>query len=232
MTQNASHYAVRLRRFAALLMFSLVTACAFAQTAPNPDEVAADLLAQRLDKYGGLEKAQAEARQQKQIVNERCYLCHGEDGNKTSSSSGLVIPNLAGQQPLYLLQQLRHFMAKTRNHPAMYSMIKDLGDDDLLNLALYFSSMPLQSAVSSYREDEKEQGRQIYGTLCVYCHGPEAMGQGGIPRLRGQVPSYIVKNLQRFRERSPDRIHEGMNTITSKLTDKEIDALSVYLSAP
>jgi len=203
-----------------------------AQTAHNPDEAAADLLAQRIEKHGSLEQAQAEARKSGQLVAERCYLCHGEDGNKTSSTSGLVIPNLAGQQPLYLLQQLRHFLAKSRNHPAMYSMIKDLGDEDLLNLVLYYSGQTLQPMVSSYRDDEKEKGRQVYTKLCIYCHGPEAAGQLGIPRLRGQNPAYVVQNLLRFRDLSPDRLHEGMNTITAKLTDQEINALAVFLSSP
>jgi cytochrome c553 len=203
-----------------------------AQSAPNSDEVAADLLGQRIEKHGGLEQAQQEAGLRTQVVAERCYLCHGEDGNKTSSTSGLVIPNLAGQHPLYLLQQLRHFLEKTRNHPAMYSMIKDLSDDDLLDLALYYSGQTLLAGSSSYREDEKEKGRQIYGALCIHCHGPEALGQGGIPRLRGQNPAYLMSNLQRFRDRSVERVHEGMNTITSKLTDQEIKSLAVFLSSP
>lgn len=66
-----------------------------------------------------------------------CAGCHGPAG----VSSNPLWPNLAGQKEAYLVKQIKAFRDGTRNDPMMSPMAKPLSDDDINNLAAYFSSL-------------------------------------------------------------------------------------------
>ncbi len=65
-----------------------------------------------------------------------CAACHGPAG----ISSNPMWPNLAGQQELYLAKQIKAFRDGDRKDPMMSPMAAALSDDDIANLAAYYSS--------------------------------------------------------------------------------------------
>jgi cytochrome c553 len=67
-----------------------------------------------------------------------CQSCHGPEG----VSLGPEWPNLAGQKPGYLEAQLKAFREGKRKDPLMNAMAAELSDDDIANLAAFFSSLP------------------------------------------------------------------------------------------
>lgn len=66
-----------------------------------------------------------------------CAGCHGAEG----ISANPLWPNLAGQKDAYIVKQLKAFRDGTRTDPMMAPMAKPLSDDDINNLAAYFSSL-------------------------------------------------------------------------------------------
>ena len=66
-----------------------------------------------------------------------CAGCHGANG---ISNNGMW-PNLAGQKAGYLVKQLKAFRDGTRNDPIMSGMAKPLSDQDIDNLAAYYSGL-------------------------------------------------------------------------------------------
>lgn len=66
-----------------------------------------------------------------------CAGCHGAEG----ISGNPLWPNLAGQKDAYIVKQLKAFRDGTRTDPMMSPMAKPLSDDDINNLAAYFSSL-------------------------------------------------------------------------------------------
>ena len=66
-----------------------------------------------------------------------CAGCHGPAG----VSNNPLWPNLAGQKEAYLVKQLKAFRDGERNDPMMAPMAKPLSDDDIANLAAYYSSL-------------------------------------------------------------------------------------------
>jgi len=66
-----------------------------------------------------------------------CAGCHGPEG----VSSNPLWPNLAGQKEAYLAKQIKAFRDGTRTDPMMSPMSKPLTDDDIANLAAYFTSL-------------------------------------------------------------------------------------------
>ena len=67
-----------------------------------------------------------------------CQACHGLDGISLSPQ----IPNLAGQKALYLSNQLIAYRSGSRRDPVMSALARPLTDQEIENLAGYFSSLP------------------------------------------------------------------------------------------
>lgn len=66
-----------------------------------------------------------------------CAGCHGPKG---ISAAGMF-PNLAGQKEDYLVSALKAYREKTRNVAIMNNMAANLTDEDIANLAAYFSGL-------------------------------------------------------------------------------------------
>ena len=66
-----------------------------------------------------------------------CAACHGPDGNSVNP----MWPNLAGQQEMYLVKQIKAFRDGTRKDPSMAPMVAGLTDEDIANLAAYYASL-------------------------------------------------------------------------------------------
>jgi cytochrome c553 len=71
-----------------------------------------------------------------------CFGCHGADGVSLSPN----FPNLAGQQEIYLTQQIKAFRDGTRINPIMSPMAKSLSDDDIANIAAFFANLAKKEA--------------------------------------------------------------------------------------
>jgi cytochrome c553 len=66
-----------------------------------------------------------------------CAGCHGANG----ISNNPMWPNLAGQQSGYLVKSLKAFRDGARDDPMMGPMAKPLSDEDIENIAAYYSSL-------------------------------------------------------------------------------------------
>jgi len=66
-----------------------------------------------------------------------CAACHGAEG----ISANDIWPNLAGQKQGYLKKQMKAFKDGSRKDPMMSPMAAPLSDEDIDNLAAYFSSL-------------------------------------------------------------------------------------------
>jgi cytochrome c553 len=65
-----------------------------------------------------------------------CAACHGVNGNSTNP----LWPRLAGQNAVYIAQQLRLFKSGVRANPVMMPMVSALSDQDIADIAVYFEA--------------------------------------------------------------------------------------------
>jgi len=163
-----------------------------------------------------------------------CAGCHGADGN----SANPEWPKLAGQGDRYLHKQLKDFKGGVRKNATMAPMVAALGDQDMVDLAAFFSSQTVQAG--SADENLVELGEKIYRggnpasgvSACIGCHGPSGAGNpaAGFPSLSSQHAKYVENQLNTFKsgERSNDA-GKMMRTIAGKLTEKEIRAVASYV---
>ena len=152
----------------------------------------------------------------------KCTACHGAKGVSNNSQW----PSLAGQQPAYLSAQLKAFKNGSRKNPLMKNMVSNLSEQDFNNLAAYFSSLKVGSADGDTELAEKGKGKF---SMCAGCHGSKAEGRGIFPRLAGQHPEYITKQLENFK--NGNRSGGPMSGIASTLSSDDIAAISAYLGS-
>ncbi len=66
-----------------------------------------------------------------------CAACHGIDG----ISKMPVAPNIAGSPAMYLEKQLKAFRSEERKDETMNVVAKPLSDDDIADLAAWYSGL-------------------------------------------------------------------------------------------
>lgn len=153
-----------------------------------------------------------------------CVNCHGESG----ISKIPEVPNLAGQNPAYLLEQIRKFGAGERKDQFMQGLIKVLKDDERVQIALYFGSQTVPPSKAD--PAQVARGKELFTKLCVRCHGEAARGDATIPRLAGQQIPYVVTSVTRYRDGTGVRNNQLMSIATSTLKNEDIKALANYLT--
>lgn len=69
-----------------------------------------------------------------------CQTCHGIDGVARIPTA----PNIAGESEIYLSTQLKAFRSGTRTHEIMSLVAQQLSDEDIENLAAWYSSIEFE----------------------------------------------------------------------------------------
>jgi cytochrome c553 len=163
-----------------------------------------------------------------------CSSCHGPAGLSNSST----FPRLAGQQKDYIETQLKAFRDQTRADPHaktyMWGMAARLTDAQIAGIATYYAA---QRAVAGQPDSSPAAaaGQKIFVEglpaknvpACMSCHGEKAEGNSVIPRLAGQHPAYIERQLAAFA--STERANEIMHENSKDLTAEQIRDVAAYL---
>jgi cytochrome c553 len=174
-----------------------------------------------------------------QIAGQVCAACHGADGNAPTPAN----PKLAGQHPDYLYKQLVNFVPKQgakeaeRANAIMAGMAAGLSDADRRDLSAYYAKQPLKPSLAR-NKDLVTLGQNIWRggiaekqvPACAGCHGPAGAGiPAQYPRLGGQWADYTESQLTQFRA-GTRRNNAQMMTISARLSDTEIKAVSDYIA--
>lgn len=165
-----------------------------------------------------------------------CAACHGVDGNSVSPEW----PALAGQHPAYIVRQLKAFKNGERQDVTMQPFAMMLSDQDMLDVAAYFSTQtPTPKGADP---DLVMLGQQIYRggvpergiAACIGCHGPTGQGNplASYPRISHQHAAYVTKTLRQYaagERRSDADLNQMMRNVASMLLEDEIRAVASYV---
>jgi cytochrome c553 len=169
-----------------------------------------------------------------------CVACHGPNGNSMMPEN----PSLAGQHPTYTAKQLRLFKSGERNNPIMMPQAQALSDQDIADLAVYYSEQKptgLEADPSYWKEGEKlyragNKERQV--PACIGCHGPVGRGNApaSYPAIRAQQAVYTRKQLtdyatgKRYAGTTPPTEHARMmSTIASRMSAEDVRNVASYI---
>lgn len=151
-----------------------------------------------------------------------CLLCHRVE-------SAVGAPTLEQQPSKYLVAQISAFKSGKRVGPEMQSNVVRLSANDIQDISDYFSSQRAKPARFAADPDPKtiELGAASAKQLnCANCHSEDYRGGKDMPRLAGQVPTYLVRQMDEFKRAA--RPHPAISASAEKLNDPTIEALGMY----
>jgi len=159
---------------------------------------------------------------------EACGACHGADGNSTIAQ----FPVLAGQTARYLYLQLKDFKEGRRSEPSMAPFVAKLSTRDMLDLAEYFAAQkPKPIAFKADAARVARGKKKADEVLCTMCHLGGMKGQNEIPRVAGQHPEYVIKQLKAFKARTRNNDAGSMTSVAQTVTEQDIEDLAHYISS-
>jgi cytochrome c553 len=148
---------------------------------------------------------------------ESCATCHGARG----ISHDAMVPSLAGQEPVYLVNAIRAYQDHDRNCEAQ-SPPKT--DEQIENLAAYYAIQRVAASVEG-----QLSGKEM-AAKCDRCHAPtDRERQVQIPSLRGQSYDYLVKAMKEYR--GDDRDNSMMHKMSARYNDEMIEAIASYYAS-
>lgn len=208
----------------ALLLGAVISLPGFAQsTAPRAGAI--DLSLRLRDAQSDPKLADALLKTGRKVAAV-CANCHGEGGNSTKPD----IPNLAAQNPAYLLEQLRKFADGSRRFEFMEGMIKAMSTDEKVGIVLFYSGQKAPKKTAPPPE-LAAKGKEYFNKVCFRCHGENGLGSDKFARIAGQQPDYLKVTLKRYRTGTGARVDPLMAANTKLMTDADIDAVVAYVSS-
>jgi len=163
-----------------------------------------------------------------------CVACHGIDGN----SANPEWPSIAGQHESYIARQLKAFQDGERQNPLMTPMAAGLSEQDIADLAAFYSSQTLHGGEAD--PSKLKLGQKLYragnsqqqAMACAACHGPTGRGNplASYPAVQGQHATYVAAQLRAYKSgaRTTDP-NQVMRSIAARLSEAEIDAVASYV---
>jgi cytochrome c553 len=156
-----------------------------------------------------------------------CAACHGAEGN----SMDPMYPVLAGQSWRYIYIQLKDFKEGRRSDPQMTPMAASLSREDMMALGNYYAAQKPRSVKFTPDAARVEKGKKVNdAVLCPMCHLGEFKGQNEIPRVAGQWPEYVKKQLHDFKARRRTNDGGNMTSVSATLTEEDIENLAHYIA--
>ena len=164
------------------------------------------------------------------VLAETCKGCHGVPGSHNAYPS-YYVPKLGGQNLEYIEIALQGYRRGTRSHPTMQAQASSLSDQDIADLATFFSAWAgePETGKSDASAHEVDEGKQK-AAVCQQCHGEAGVASAKQwPNLAGQHLSYLEQSLNQYK--SGQRADLLMAQQVAALDEAAIAELAAYFAA-
>jgi cytochrome c553 len=121
-----------------------------------------------------------------------CIVCH-------KLAQSYSFPLLEAQPKEYLYIQMKAYKDKRRVWPGRPHNDTSLPEKDLRDIAEYFSAQKVPGVPFRIDASRVASGKEKAEALkCASCHMSDFSGKDDVPRLAGQVPEYLVAQMEAF----------------------------------
>jgi sulfide dehydrogenase cytochrome subunit len=173
---------------------------------------------------------------------EQCDSCHGEDGVSTESD----VPTIAGASAFVLEEYMFQYLEDARpcreskyrsgdtERPAtdMCAIAKEMSEDEIAEIAEYYSLKDFVAATQEFDAAKAEVGRKVHRRDCEKCHsdgGSYADDDAGI--LAGQWIPYLEQVFADYESGERDMMEDKMKDKMDALDAEAVDALVHYYAS-
>jgi cytochrome c553 len=172
--------------------------------------------------------------------NAMCIGCHGIVGYQASFPEVYKVPMISGQGAKYITSALNAYKKGERKHPTMRGIAEALTDQDMADLAAYYSVSGQANAPALPDKPAKEPNAAVQALLgkanCASCHGANFAKpiDPTYPKLAGQHADYLYVALKAYKTENNPKVGRGnaiMAGMAKQYTNAELKALAGYLSS-
>jgi cytochrome c553 len=157
-------------------------------------------------------------------ISYTCLGCHGVDGYRNAYPN-YSVPKLVGQHPEYIIAALQEYRGDQRSHATMHAQASELTDQDMADIAAYFTGPPLQAAPAPANAPPAPAAVAV----CAACHGATGISVvPNYPNLAGQHPDYLKREIAEYKDGG--RKNAIMSGMAATIKDSDVDALADYFS--
>lgn len=160
-----------------------------------------------------------------EMLANTCVGCHGPNG----VSHGPATPTIAGMGEEYFVESMIAYREGERPSTIMTRIAKGYSDQDLTDMAKYFSKQKYISAEQEADTKMAKIGEKLHDKYCEKCHteaGSLAEDESGL--LAGQWKPYLQYNLHDFtsgNREMPKKMAKKLNKLYEKHGQEGIDQL-------
>lgn len=175
-----------------------------------------------------------------QTKNAMCIGCHGIPGYQASFPEVYKVPMISGQSAGYLLAALHAYKKGDRKHPTMRSIAQTLTEQDMADLAAYYSGHGVVAGAQLPAKPAVEPSAEVQALLgkanCASCHGANFSQpiDPSYPRIGGQHADYLFAALKAYQtDNNPKvgRAHPIMGAMARQYTHAELKLMARYIAS-
>ena len=173
-----------------------------------------------------------------QAINAMCIGCHGIKGYQASFPEVYKVPMISGQNAKYIVSALNAYKKGERKHPTMRGVAEALTDQNIVDLAAYYSVHGVVEGQSAPKE-AKAPSAQVAALLgkanCASCHGANFSTpiDPSYPKIGGQHADYLFVALKSYKNESNAIVGRGnaiMAGMAKQYSNAELKQLANYLA--
>lgn len=172
--------------------------------------------------------------------NAMCIGCHGIKGYQASFPEVYKVPMISGQSAKYIASALNAYKKGERKHPSMRGIAETLSEQDMLDLAAYYSGHGAVEGSESTAKPVREASADVQALLnkanCASCHGANFSKpiDPSYPKIGGQHADYLFVALKSYKTDNNPKVGRGnaiMGGMAKQYTNAELKVLANYLSS-
>jgi cytochrome c553 len=173
--------------------------------------------------------------------NAMCVGCHGIKGYQASFPEVYKVPMISGQSAKYIVSSLNAYKKGERKHPSMRGIAETLTDQDMADLAAYYSASGVVTGAAGLADKpSKDASPQVQALLakanCSSCHGANFSKpiDPSYPKLGGQHADYLLVALKSYKVENNAKVGRGnaiMAGMAKQYTNAELKTLANYISS-